>query len=121
MRKTQPTLRMMFTCLALILAMAASGLAHTGMRPVPPPGLAAFIATGGTLAGICGMAGEESDPQGGTCDACRPVGAALPPRACHGIPLRHSVQTRVLTFVAIRLHNAQPVDPARLTRAPPLA
>lgn len=44
MRKTQPAFCMVFTCLALILAMAASGLAHTGMRPVPSPGLAVSMA-----------------------------------------------------------------------------
>lgn len=112
----------LITSFALIIAMAASGLAHAGVRPPAlSPDLAEYVLAGGSLADICGYAGEQEGAQGQKCEACRLIGAALIPRICHGVPIVLSDQTRVLTFAAKRLHQQHPLDPARQTRAPPQA
>ncbi|KIN64564.1 hypothetical protein Z946_3456 [Sulfitobacter noctilucicola] len=101
--------------------MAVSAFAHTGARPALSPELEAYVAAGGTLAELCGTAGEQDGTQGQKCEACRLIGAALLPRDAHGVPVARCDQTRILTFVAKRLHNSRPLDPARQTRAPPQA
>lgn len=111
----------LLTPLALIFAMAVSGFAHKTMQPSLSPGFAAYVAAGGSLADICGGSGEQDGAQGQKCEACRLIGAALVPRNCHGIALKLSDQTRIFTFIAKRLHHTRPLDPARLTRAPPQA
>lgn len=85
------------------------------------PELAIYVAAGGSLADICGGSDEQGSAYGQKCEACRLIGAVLVPRNCHGVPLLISDQTRVLTFVAKRLHHTRQLDPTRLTRAPPTA
>jgi hypothetical protein len=106
---------------ALIFALVGAGFAHTSMQPAMSPELAEFVAAGGSLADICGSSGEQDGARGAKCEACRLMNASLIPRNCHAAPLTYTTQTRVLAFVAIQLHNKQPLDPARLTRAPPQA
>lgn len=115
------TLCKFFTSLALILAIAAIGFAHSNARKALSPELAAYVAEGGSLADICGGTDKQNSAHGQKCEACRLIGAALMPRNCYGVPLLVSDQTRILTFVAKRLHRARPLDPTRLTRAPPKA
>jgi hypothetical protein len=111
----------LLTSFALIVAMAASGFAHTGSRAALTPELMAYVAAGGSLADICGAPIEQDGAQGQKCEACRLMGAAILPRTCHGIPVVLSDQTRKFAFVAKRLHHARPLDPSHLTRAPPQA
>jgi hypothetical protein len=121
MLKSSPNICKLLTILALILAMAASGFAHAGARPTLSPDLAAYVAAGGSFADICGTSGEQDSRLGQKCEACLLIGAALLPRSCHGVPLTLSEQTRILIFVAKRLHNTRQLDSARLARAPPQA
>lgn len=112
----------LLTPVALICAMVMSGFAHTpAVQSEMTPELAAYVAAGGLLSDICGNTGGQNSAVGQKCEACRLAGGALIPRDCHGIPLRLLEQTRIRTFVAVQLHNARPLDPARLTRAPPQA
>ena len=121
MRAVPASLFRLFATIALITAMVVSAFAHTGARPSLSPELTAYVAAGGLLADICGSSEEQDGAQGQKCEACRLVGAAILPRDCYGIPLVLTDQTRVLSFVAKRLLYAHPIDPARLTRAPPQA
>lgn len=115
------TLSKLLTSFALIFAMAVSALAHVGMRPALSPDLAEYVLAGGELSDLCGYSGEQDGARGQKCEACRLIGAALIPRVCHGVPVVISDQTRVLSFVAKRLHQQHPLDPTRQTRAPPQA
>lgn len=121
MQNAPSTLCKFFTSLALIFAMGASGFAHGGARAPISPDLAAYVAAGGLLADICGGSGEQDSATGQKCEACRLIGAALVPQNCPGIPVLVTDQTQVLSFVAKQIHRTHPLDPARLTRAPPQA
>lgn len=107
------------TSCALIIALAASGFAHASPRMAFSADLLAYVAAGGSLDDLCGTAGEQDGARTQKCEACRLVGVAILPRDCHGIPVRLSDQTFKLSFVAKRLHQTRPLDPSRLTRAPP--
>ncbi|SFT01330.1 hypothetical protein SAMN04488040_2760 [Sulfitobacter marinus] len=117
---TQP-FRNALTAFALVFAMVFSGVAHTGLARAMSPDLAAYVATGGSLEDLCTPASGNNGAQAKKCEVCRLLGAALEPRPCVGAPLVVTEKTRVLTFVAKRLHHRHPLDPARLTRAPPQA
>ncbi|MDO6485309.1 hypothetical protein [Shimia thalassica] len=121
MSKLSTSFLRILTSVAVIFAMAASGFAHSGARPALSAKLEAYVAAGGSLSDICGLGGEQGGGLGQECYACQLIGAALVPRVCHGVPLVLTDQTRVLSFVAKRLHQRHPLDPARLTRAPPKA
>jgi hypothetical protein len=113
------TLCKFFISFALIFAMAASGFAHSSARKALSPELAAYVAAGGSLADICGRSDEQDKANGQRCEVCRLIGAVIVPRNCHGAPLSVSDHTRIFAFVAKRLHRTHPLDPTRLTRAPP--
>ena len=116
-----PAFCKLLTSFALICALVVSGFAHNGARSAMSPELAEYVAAGGSLIDLCGSTGEQDGTLGQRCEACRLIEAALLPRNCQVIPLTQSDQTLVLTFVAKRLHQTRPLDPTRLTRAPPQA
>lgn len=119
MFRAQITICKFLTAIALMFALVSSGFAHTGYRSAMSADLAAYVAAGGALNDICGGSGEQNSTVGQKCEACRLIGAALVPRACVAVPMILTDQTRVLSFVAKRLHHDRPLDPTRLTRAPP--
>lgn len=121
MPKSPSTLCKLLTSVALIFAMVSSGFAHTGLRPALSPDITAYVAAGGSLSDICGSIGEQDGTYSQKCEACRLMDTALAPRFCHALPMVLSDQTRVLAFVAKRLYHSRPLDPTRLTRAPPQA
>jgi hypothetical protein len=111
----------LLTSIALVFALVSSSFAHTGFRPALSPDLAAYVAAGGSLVDFCGKSSEKEVVQGQKCDVCRLIGAIFLPQAYHGAPLVVLEQTLTLSFVAKRLHHTRPLDPSRLTRAPPQA
>ena len=121
MFKMTPPFRNLLTTFALVFAMVFSSLAHTGMARAMSPDLAAYVAAGGSLEDLCSSASGKNGTQTKKCEVCRLLGAALEPRPCLGAALVVTEKTRVLTFVAKRLHHRHPLDPTRLTRAPPQA
>lgn len=110
-----------FTSCALIIALAASGFAHASPRMASSPELLAYVAAGGSLDDLCGTVGEQDGAQTQKCEACRLIGAVVLPRDCHGVPILLSDQALKLSFVAKRVNHTRPLDPSRLTRAPPHA
>jgi len=107
-------------CFALIIAMAAAAFAHSGGRPAMTPEIAQYLAAGGSFSDICGSLEDPDGAQGQKCEACRIMGAALVPNTCNTAPVVLTQHGRTLRFIAQLVHNSRPLDPARLTRAPPL-
>ncbi len=103
---------------ALAVAVIASAFAHSHVKAPLAPELAEYVAMGGSLEDICGHAGE-GNATGQKCEACRLLGAAIVPRNIHEIPNSVLLSTCRMSFVAKRLQETRPLDPARLTRAPP--
>ncbi len=121
MRKACFNIGQFFTSFAVIFALATFGFAHTSPSASASPEVAAYLAAGGALEDLCGNLGQQDDRQRDKCEACRLMGAVLVPQPGYGAPVLISGQTRVLTIIAKRRHHARPLDPARLTRAPPQA
>lgn len=107
--------------LALVVALATSGLGHRVSAQPQSPELASYIAAGGTLADLCG--GQDGQPGlfASDCEACRLVNAAILNPPCTGAALVLSEPARKLSFVAKTIQNTRPADPARQPRAPPQA
>lgn len=110
-----------FTTFTLIVAFAASGFAHSTIQTEMTPELAAYVANGGSLAELCGTSGRPDQRALAKCEACRLINAAILPTADLGVLDCSTVKTRNYLFIAQCAHNACPLDPARLTRAPPQA
>lgn len=107
--------------LVLMLAMIGVGFAHQIAAREISPELAAYVAAGGTLADLCGTAGDDETGATSDCQACRiSDGAALHP-LCPQPVIAVLDQTQVYRFVAKRLLHRHGRDPSRLTRAPPVA
>jgi len=106
---------------ALVIAMAASAFGHTNIRPPLSPELVEYVAMGGYLTDLCGNAGEQDGGQTQKCEVCRLIAAAILLRDGTDAPVILIERTRTLTFVAQLVHNNRPLDPTRLTRAPPQA
>ncbi|ATG41659.1 hypothetical protein PhaeoP14_03627 (plasmid) [Phaeobacter piscinae] len=105
--------------LALVLALASTGFAHTIERAEDSPDYAAFVAAGGALSDLCG---DSQDPGHGTlaqCEACRLVAAALIP----GHPATPGVawvqRPTASAPLARRPDSSLWRDPAHGSRAPP--
>lgn len=111
----------LFTTFALIVAFATTGFAHSKVQTTLTPELAMYVANGGSLADLCGTGGDADAPNLYKCEACRLTASAMLPDAAYGLPECVSGQTRIFLFVAKLLHNSHPLDPTRLTRAPPQA
>lgn len=109
------------TVVVLSIALASVSLAHRTHHAPLSSELAAFIEAGGSLSAICLVDEEQNGGEVHDCDACRIVdGFALssPARAAGATSCTY---TRKLQFVAKLRHNSKPLDPTRLTRAPPQA
>lgn len=106
--------------IALAIALTSVGFAHrvapTGMTPE----LAAYVAAGGQLSDICGIADGENTPGALDCEACRLTDNTVHPVfGC--VVHTELVETLVLVVVAKRISERNELDPARMTRAPPQA
>lgn len=103
----------------VFVALVATSFAHRIAQPEMSPELAAYVAAGGSIADICGTVDENGNVVGVDCEACRVSDHLSGLPTCQQRLL--SVTDRVLTFrfVAKRIAKGQPLDPARLTRAPP--
>ncbi len=104
---------------ALAVAVIASTFAHTHVKVPLTPELAEYVAMGGSLEDLCGGSGEQDNAAGQKCEACRLLGAAVVPRTGHDVPNEVLLSINCVSFVAKRLHETWPLDPVRLTRAPP--
>ncbi|MFS4583535.1 hypothetical protein [Phaeobacter sp. C3_T13_0] len=105
--------------LALALAMASTGFAHSYDRAEDSPEYAAFLAAGGTLSDLCGDISDPEHTSFANCDACRLVAAALIP-SYPVTPGMCSVQRPTVgAAVIVLLRKALLRDPSRPTRAPP--
>ncbi|MEP1766909.1 MAG: hypothetical protein ABJJ53_09780 [Sulfitobacter sp.] len=121
MLNARHTLCKLVISFALMIAMAASAFGHTSVRPPLSPELAQYVAMGGFLTDICGTTGEQDSGQAQKCEVCRLMGAAILLREDSTAPVKLIQRTRKLTFVAQLVHNSRPLDPTRLSRAPPQA
>lgn len=121
MPKARAPLCHLLTTFAVIIAVAASAFGHTAVRPAPSQELVAYVAAGGSLGDLCGTAEDQDGVPGQKCEVCRLFGSVALPDICFGVPVAVNQQARTLTFVAQLVHNSRPLDPARLTRAPPQA
>lgn len=119
MRLTFSIFGRLLTTFVLVFALMAVGFAHRVAPANMTPELAAYVAMGGSLADLCGR--TEDPDQTGTvsCEACRIADASIVPREAGNGPVLVLERTRTFSFVAKRLHHNRPLDPARLTRAPP--
>lgn len=111
----------LLTVLMVAIALAAVSLAHNQSRAPLSPELAAYVQAGGSLSAICGLKDEQDGSAQVDCDACRIAdGFALTGDHHRGTSTACSF-THKLQFVAKLRHHSKPLDPARLTRAPPQA
>ena len=107
--------------IALAIALTAVGFAHRAALTGMTPELAAYVAAGGELSDICGIAdGEENTPIALDCEACRLTDNAVQPIIGCVVHIELE-ETLVLAVVAKRISERNDLDPARLTRAPPRA
>lgn len=105
----------------LVLTLVGAGVFHTGARSSVPSELAAYVAAGGALTDICGDMPEGDESGQFRCETCRLIGVALVPSALYSAALVCGVRTLRLQHVATQIHYAKPLDPSRLSRAPPQA
>ncbi|THH37409.1 hypothetical protein E4Z66_10910 [Aliishimia ponticola] len=105
---------------AMIVALIGIGFAHNFKTSAPSPELAAFVALGGSLADVCGDLDGQGRSGSSECQACRIADAAALIGGCEAVPVAVLASFETLGFVAKRIHNRTALDPARLTRAPPL-
>ncbi|MEP3346097.1 MAG: hypothetical protein ABJN34_01010 [Litoreibacter sp.] len=110
-----------FTTFMLLMAFAVSGFAHSNMAERVSPELAEYVANGGSIADICGNEGGEHSPNLMKCESCRLINSAAMPDAAFLLPEIQTSQTRRFLLVARIIHQSRPLDPSRLTRAPPQA
>lgn len=102
------------------VAMVATGFAHNTRAAAYSPDIVAFLAAGGSLADVCG--GTQDGSETGhpyDCEICRIAQGLHLTATPNPEPSLTLATTLICQFVAKRLHNAKPLDPARLTRAPP--
>ena len=120
MRATICKLRDWFVVMALAIALTSVGFAHRVAPTGITPELAAYVAAGGQLSDICGIADGENTPVAYKCEACRLTdNIAQPGIGC--VVHTELAEVLVLAFVAKRIAERNDLDPARLTRAPPQA
>lgn len=111
----------LFITLALFIALAAAGMSTVSKKPVLTADLAAYLATGGSFADLCGDTTDPSKAAFTHCAACHLIAAAVLPTVCYGLPQVVTGDYDQLIAVAQNIRNAQRLDPARLSRAPPQA
>jgi len=107
--------------LSLTVALISVGFAHRSAQAEPSPELADFLAMGGSLADRCGLPTGEGPSPLFECEACRIADNLTPLPGCEWPASVELQKTRTFAFVAKRLAQSRGLDPARLTRAPPLA
>jgi hypothetical protein len=105
------------TLVAVLAVLGAGALRPAGL-PLDP-GLAAFVAAGGSLEDICGT-GHGGHPAGGPhCDACRLLGPVLLPDGPR--PGARSAAPIAVPAAAVALAPVRAMRPAGEPRAPPRA
>lgn len=109
------------TVLSLTVALISIGFAHRSVQAEPSPELADFLAMGGSLSDLCGLPSGEGPSPLTDCEACRIVDNLMSTPGCNSTGISELQKTRTFAFVAKRLAQSRGLDPARLTRAPPLA
>lgn len=113
-------LRDWFLVIALAIALTSVGFAHRLAPTGITPELAAYVAAGGQLSDICGIADGENTPLAYDCEACRLTDNIAQPGVGCTVHIELA-ETLALAFVAKRISERNDLDPARLTRAPPQA
>ena len=111
----------LFTTLALMVALVGLGTASPAQHSEMDADLAAYLAAGGTFADLCGGTTDPRKPMHKHCAACHLIAAAVLPPVSYGPPAIIFGDYDVLVAVAQNIRNAQRLDPARLSRAPPQA
>lgn len=102
----------------LMIGLAAVAFGHKPAFKRADADLLEFIQVNGSLDGICG------DPElasGGECPACQIVKSFALTGLDTGEPQAVTQAVERLKIIAQVRHRARPLDPARLSRAPPLA
>ncbi|WP_162617532.1 hypothetical protein [Yoonia maritima] len=107
--------------MALFIALAAAGVSTVAKKPALTADLAAYLAAGGSFSDLCGDTTDPSKAAFTHCAACHLIAAVVLPSVCHGPPLVVAGDYDKLIAVAQNIRNAQRLDPARLSRAPPHA
>ena len=111
----------LLTLIVLSVALVAVSLAHKPDHAPMSPELAAFIDAGGSLSAMCLVDEEQDDGEVHDCDACRIVDGFALSSPAHAAEATSCTYTRKLQNVAKLRHHSKPLDPTRLTRAPPQA
>lgn len=109
----------LLTTFALLVAFAAVGFAHTSIPTTLSPELQTYVDNGGSLTDLCSGADSSGTINLAKCETCHLIGGVILPSVDHGAPKAVTTRTTTLEFVAKRLHNARPLDPSSLSRAPP--
>ncbi|RBW45291.1 hypothetical protein DS901_03450 [Loktanella sp. D2R18] len=105
----------------LLLALGAAGLSGPVKQPAMTDDVIAYLAAGGSFSDLCGDTTDPSKASGGHCPACHLIAVAVLPAVVTGTPKILEDDYVRLTTVAQNVRNAQALDPARLSRAPPQA
>ncbi len=106
--------------IAVAIALTSVGFGHRTSSTVMTPELADFVAAGGQLSVICGKADGEGAPSAFDCEVCRITDNTVQTKSTC-LVVRELVEMHAFAFVAKRIAERSELDPARLTRAPPLA
>ncbi len=111
----------LLTTFVLVCALIAVGFAHKSTNTILSPELADYIAAGGSISDICGTSHETGHAGVVDCEACRIVDTFVDTRDLDTKPVDLEGQTRACQFIATQIAHRQTLDPARLTRAPPIS
>lgn len=106
--------------ISLIVALAATGLAHHAPSSADL-GKQAFLLSGGSMGDLCTDMDDDSAPPADDCQACHLVGSAIVPTT--DLPLLQAELAFQAKVTAPRESRALRVvrDPALGLRAPPIA
>jgi hypothetical protein len=121
MRRNFGIILRLFTTFMLLLALGAAGTATPVRQPVLTDDVIAYLTAGGSFSDLCGNTTDPSKATGGHCPACHLIAVAVLPAVTIGAPQMLDGDFARLTVVAQNIRNAQTLDPARLSRAPPQA
>ncbi|MCG3267772.1 hypothetical protein [Yoonia sp. I 8.24] len=121
MRRGFDIISRLLTTFVLLLALGAGGLSAPVKQPTLTDDVIAYLAAGGSFSDLCGNTTDPSKASGGHCPACHLIAAAVLPDALTSAPITLPGDYTRLVATAQNMRNAQSLDPARLSRAPPQA
>jgi hypothetical protein len=111
----------LLTTLVLFVALGAAGLSAPAKQPVLTDDVIAYLAAGGSFSDLCGDTTDPSKISATHCPACHLAAVAVLSTVTFGAQEMLARDHAQMVVVAQNIRNAQTLDSARLSRAPPQA